>query len=679
MSFEESFVPIGARRASAAGLPAVLTAGTLLALWLTAGTLPTLAQTLATDLCPGVTHAGPDHSGQDLKGHNFADQDLRGANFTGAQLQGAVFSGAKLEGADFTLTQLGAASVSERATSFSRAGLKDACFQNAQILRTDFQFADLECTSFTNTDLSTAVFGPILKAADPTGPCRTSFVGSTLGCEFIPQWKDLDLSQANLQNCSDRLQGIDLSDGSLARVVFSGLDLQDTRFERAKLTGAYFLNSNLHRAVFSGADLRLAQLSRSNASEAVFDNQTLLSGAHLSGVDLQGANLNSAVLQAADGFPAADLSLAFMPDAVLTDAKLTGVNFSQGSFYGSLAKADNATLEQADFTNANLGSLDLTQGRLAGAKLDAANLVNAVLTGADLRPTTGGIGASLVSANLQGANFEGAKLGSANLANAAVALDEGVPLFQAATSISADLDRRELSAEVVQAFAAGGRQLVSCTNPQVQVDSPGIEWQIWLTSAVGPGDGQAPKFSKFLLKKSGATIEVKGLLSTTTPTLLFTVAAAYVDSLDDGLLASGLLAEFGAADYRLPGCSNPWITVDAPGSRWRLRETLDAATVTGLGYTGYSLIVEGDAIQVYGSEITVIRPDGNGSLSIVPVPVKPTVLSADAFNDSTTCPNQHSYGANVASGTSWKEMMTAVKPPSPPSCIPSPTRWCPAR
>lgn len=684
MSFQESSVRTsrrlgGSRIRRSTHRPSCLVAIALFVLLGAGWSTSVHAQVATSDLCPGATHAGTDYSGQDLKGHNFSNQDLRGANFTNAQLQGAVFSGADLTGADFTGASLGVVTTAGRATSFSRATLKDACFKDALILRTDFQFADLACTVFAYNDLSTAVFGPIIKAAAPDGECRTSFVGSTLGCEFVPQWKDLELRQANVQNCAERLQGVDLSDGRLERVIFSGIDLQDARFDRAKLRGAFFLSSNLHRAVFSGADLRLAQLSRSDASEAVFDNQTQLSGSHMSGVNLQGADLTSAVLQAADGYPAADLSLAFMPDAVLTDAKLTGVNFSQGSFYGSLAKADNATLEQADFSNANLGSIDLTQGRLAGAKLDAVNLVNANLTGADLRPTTGGIGSSLVSANLQGVDFSGAKLGSANLANAAVALDDGVPLFRAAQSLAADLDRKELTAEVVEAFSQAGRQLVACSNPQVQVDVTGIEWQIWLSSAVGPADQGAAKYRKFLLRKSGSTIDVKGLVTSADPVLLFTTGSSYTATLDKELLASGLLSAFTGAGYRLPGCTNPWITVDTAGSRWRVRETLNAATVTGLGYTGYRLIDESDAIQVYGSEITVVRPDGNGSLSMVAVPVQPTTLAASAFDDSTTCPNQNSYGANVASGISWKDMMTAVKPPSPPACIPSPTRWCPAR
>ncbi|MDY7094528.1 MAG: pentapeptide repeat-containing protein [Acidobacteriota bacterium] len=625
-------------------------------------------------LCPDATHSGADYSGQDLQDRNFSNQDLAGANFTGADLQGATFAGADLQGADFTAANLGLSPSNQRPASFSRANLDGACFNQSLMVRTDFQFASLNCSVFASTDLTTVIFGPVIKAAAPGGECRTTFTGSVLGCEFVPQWKDLNLNRATVQGCADDLQGADLSGGWLQGVVFSGVDLQDTRFDGADLKGAFFLGAKLHRTVFTGADLRRAQLSRADASEALFDGQARLSGAHLSGIKLQGADLTNAVLQAADGLPAADLSLAYMPDAVLTDAKLTGVNLSHSSFYGTLARADNATMEQVDLSNANLGSVDLTQGRLAGAKLDAANLANAVLVGADLQPTTGGVAASLVSANLQGTDFSGAKLGSANLSNAAVALEDGVSLFPAPSGLAADLDRRWLTAEVADAFTQAGQGLLPCSNPQVQVDRLGREWQIWLTSAVGP---TGARYKKFLLELTSGAIAVSGISSVTAPEALFDLTSAYAGSLDDQLLASGLLQDFEDESYSLPPCTNPYVRVLVEGSRWEIKETLTSATVAGLGYTGYRLVGGASEIRVYGSEITVVRPDGTGSLTIAPLPVRPTGLTASALSDSTTCPNQQSYGANVASGVSWEDMMTAVQPPSPPSCIPSPTTWCP--
>lgn len=361
-----------------------------------------------------------------------------------------------------------------------------------------------------------------------------------------------------------------------------------------------------------------------------------------------------------------------MPDAVFTDAKLTGVNFSHANFYGALAKADNANLQQVDLTNANLGSVNLSQGLLKGAKLDAAVLANASLRGADLSPINS-VSSSLVKANLQGADFSGAQLFGANLSNAAVALADGVPLFKTSASLAADLDRRELTAEVVEAFTLKGQRLVDCENPSVLVDVAGKQWQIWVDSLIGPN---LKRFNKFSLKLSGGAIQVSGLSSLAAEQALFSIPATYSAALDKKQLASGLLQAFRENSYPLPPCRNPSINIKTPGNRWTLYETLSLITVAGLGYTGFQLNTEGSDIHVYGAQVTVIRPAANGSLTLVPLPVQTTLLTAAALDDNTTCPNQKSYGANRISGATWEEMMTAVAPPPPPACIPSPNTWC---
>lgn len=653
-------------------LPGPWTLAAAGALWLASSSLAPPAS--ATDLCPGATHAGPDYSGQNLQGRNFSNQNLRGADFSNAQLQGAVFVAADLTGADFTGANLGIASSNDRAATFSRANLTNACFYGALTLRTDFQFANLACTVFAGNDLRTAIFGPAIQAAAATGSCRTSFVDSALNCEFIAQWKDLELKRASVQECYTQLAGADFSNARMEGIIFSGLDLTGARFDRAVLRGAYFLRAKLNNATFSGADLRLAQLSLADATGARFDQQAQLQGARLTGVKLQGADLTSAVLQGANGLPSADLSLAFMPDTILTDAKLTGVSFSHASFYGALARADNATMELIDFSNANLSGLTLTQGRLKGAKLDAANLVNAKLIGVDLTATGQGIAASLVQSNLQGVDFTDARLGGANLSNAAVALDQGVPLFKAPSSLAGSLDQRELSAEVAAAFSDSGYVLAACQNPEVIVDQTGRSWQVWLNAAVGPASG--PRFAKFALETKSGQIAVSGLLPTAAPTFLFNAPATFAATLDKRQLASALLAAFTTAGYRLPPCVNPAVSLVTAGSSWRLRETLTTVTVASLGYTGYGLALEGGEIQAYGTEVTIIRPDAQGSLGLTPVAINKTNLSPSSLDSSSICPNQQTYGANVAGGVSWKDMMTAAKPPRPPVCIPSLLTWC---
>jgi hypothetical protein len=337
-------------------------------------------------------------------------------------------------------------------------------------------------------------------------------------------------------------------------------------------------------------------------------------------------------------------------------------------------------MQQIDFSNANLGSLNLSQGRLRGAKLDATDLVNAVFVGADLTATPDMIASSLVQANLQGADFTATKLGGANLSNAAVSLADGVVLFSSPAALAPDLDRRELSAEVVGAFSQSGTHLVDCSDPAVIVDQTDSRWQIWLGISVGPSGARFEKFSLTVSPGVGQPIQVSGL-SSAAPRPLFTADRAFAATLDKKRLASGLIAAFRSHSYPLPPCLNPSIDVVQPGKRWTVGESLSVITVAGLGYTGFNLVVEGPTpatqkIQTYGSEVTIIRRDEGGSLTLVPIPLVPTKLTESAFDNNTTCPNQKSYGANKASGATWQQMMTAVHPPAPPACIPSPTHWC---
>lgn len=632
----------------------------------------------ASDICPNALHTGSDYSNQDLHDRNFSNQNLAGANFTGANLKGAVFKGAILSGADFSLAQFGTSPTSRFTTSFTQAYLENACFAGATISTAEFEFANILCTVFDNTDISNARFGPVIKAAATSGPCRTSFQNTVMNCEFIPQWKDLAMNSSQVQGCADSLSSRDFSDSRMNRVVFSGLNLKNTRWAGSQLQGAYFINADLENAVFTGANLKQTQFSQARAKNARFDGQAQLTGAHLSGIDLTSADLTSAVLQGADGLPAADLSLAFMRNAVLTSAEMSGVNMSHASFYGS-AKADGATLQQVDWTNANLGGANLSQGKMKGARLDASNLINANLAGADLTPVNTYLAASLVKANLQGADFSGAKLVGANLSSAAVAIDNGVPLFaqNSAQGLAPDLDNKLLTAELATFFSDHGYVLPACENPQIVALQPGGQWQILLTSPVGPG-----KYKQFALNKTalGNKINVTGIktgkgLKTAEP-VLFTVSGDYSDMLDKQLPPSGLLQDFARNGYPLPPCSNPYVTVSQAGQQWSVKRIATSVDSAGLGYSAFNLMKNNTAIKCYGSEILVIQEDSQGQLSLALFAVQKTKLSADNFDDNTTCPNQISYKANRDAGVAWEDMMTAVNPPKPPPCIPSPLKWC---
>ncbi len=623
----------------------------------------------STSTCPTCAEqAGKPFSG-DLSDCNFSNQTCDKANFTGVTLNGAIFNGASLKSADFTQAKLGVSKATKSAASFTGADLTHANFFGATISSAEFQFADLSCAIFDHTELTTSQFGPIVKLA-PTSKCRTSFKGATLGCEFIPQWKDLEMTNAGVQNCEGNLKNRDFSGSKMSRVIFSGMNISGSTWVGSDLSQAFFLQADISYSDFSGADMTQAQLSRADGTKSKFTNQTKLTGAFLSGIKLANADMTGAVLHAADGFPAADLSLAYMPNVILTDAEMAAVNMSYTSFYGANAKADNATLQEVRLSNANLGSVNLSQGKMKGIVLDGASLINSVLTGADLTRS------SLVSANLQGADFSGARLYGANLSNAAVALDKGVSLFEItgapATQVKQSLDQCLLTHEVATAFSTAGYPLLVCSNPiKVLVVTAGKTWSIVSNIAIGQ-----PPYNEFRLTKTGGYIEIYGI-GEMGRTKLFQTSQSFADALDTQGFPLDMLATFSDNKYPLPPCENPMVTVRTAGSKWRIDETLSSITSPNIGYTGFTVIANSNALDVHGTAISIVRPGADGQLELQVEDAKKTNLTIEAFNDNTTCPNGQSYGANKKAGLPWAKMMTAPKPPTPPHCIPSPTHWCP--
>lgn len=632
----------------------------------------------AQETCPTSPSnaSGKSFEGQELRSKNFSHQDLTNANFRNATLTASVFIHANLTGADFSGATFNGGQLP---SDFSFANLDRACFIGAKFNgNTYFTYATLTCADFSKTDILTgnhAIFGELLEF--DSAQCRPAFRSTKMNCEFVDQWKDLDLTDATIQACHEHLEGRDFSNALMSEVVFSGVNLNDTKWNGAHLRGSFFIRAYLEKAEFDGADLRQAHLTQAHAKGAKLRSQARLSGAFLSGIELIGADLTSAVLAAADGLQPADLTFAYMPNAVLTDAQMTGVNLSHAEFYGAGGKADKATMHQVNFANANLGGVNLAQGHLVGARFDGAVLVNANLRGAFLHTTSTSIPASLARANLQGADLTDAKLQGANLSNAAVALDQGVPLFGLETDLTGDLNERWLTAEVADGFADKGYTLLTCSDPAVHVLTLKKTWEIWLEKPVGEG-GKQP-YKRFLVSSQTGGVAVSGIDADAESDTreLFTVPGDFSGELDGKNLPRAILQAFRNNDYPLPPCKNPVISVTEAGAKWKLVETLRSVTSAGLGYTGYSLVTGTGKVGVYGSQITVVRPDEHGRLTLVPVAVRKTGISASSFDDTTTMPNQESYGANKKEGATWEQMMTAATPPAPPRCIPSPYQWCP--
>lgn len=634
------------------------------------------AQDISSYACAHVTHSGTDYSGRSLVGEDFAGKSLVNANFSGSDVSGANFEGADLTGADFTGATLAQGPEAQEMSDFTSATLTNACFNAVSIKGSpsapgaSFQFANLNCTAITQTDITAALFGPSIRAATPGGNCRSSFAGTLMNCEFLAQWKDLDLSYANVAVCKDKLAGLDLSDALMSGVQFQYMNLAATNFTGATLDQTNLYSADLTGALFNGANLKLATLSSVQAKNAQFKNQAQLSGATLSYGNFQEAFFNGAVLQAADGIPAATLSFAVLENADFSGAEMIGVNMS-GATLDQATLIKSATIQNANFSNATLSNIKLQSAKLSGVVFDYADLIDADFTGATFLAGDNYRAASLVKANLQGADFTQSNLDGVNMTNAAVALADGVPLFAIGSDVSGltgDLNSGNLTAELNNAFEQNGYALQYCTSPQLSVLNSGHRWNIRIHGLV-PKSG----YSDYLLISQTGGVSVSGVSTRNggSITHLFDIAGDFTDALNNGEIPRAVFAGFTDNQQALPRCSDPSIAATRSQSYWTLTTNQVSATAPVVGYTGFRINPRQDqTLKVYGTVVMTVYQGPDGRLTWTPFSVQQTQIDVNYLSDQTVCPNGATYGANQQAGVSFEDMMTAPAPPAPPACAP---------
>lgn len=400
------------------------------------------AQNLA---CPASNGSGgPDFRGQRIEHGNFSHQDLTNANFSGTTLIAPFFDFANLKNANFQdAIILNDSSNPVLVADFSFANLEGACFVGAKFNGpTYFTSASLTCADFSKTDLSAgnAIFGesPLRFDREKTG-CRLAFRESVMSCEFVSDWRFLDLTGADIKACANDLAGRDLSGSKLDSVNLQGANLEKTKFVRADLS----------RAILDQASLQNADLSYA----------TLL-GAHLNRANLTGANLYHAFLSndTPSGITnAASVRQAHLKNANLSFAQLSGVDFTYSNFYGhdpagtgvcktapsrdkcresstnyegftcDCAAAHGAIVTQTKFSRAYLYGVDFTAAAGQGVDFREAVLTGSNFAGASISSDPkSGTASTFFRAFLQGANLDGAQLKDRpNLADAFVDFTPG--------------------------------------------------------------------------------------------------------------------------------------------------------------------------------------------------------------------------------------------------------------
>jgi uncharacterized protein YjbI with pentapeptide repeats len=354
--------------------------------------------------CPDSPNPGKDFQGQTLVNANFSFSDLTNANFSNATLVGPVFRYANLTNANFQ----GAVFVGDNVNpsvvgDFGFSNLTGACFRGARFdVPTYFTEANLTCADFSNLDLTNenAIFaeGPLNFERDRSD-CRLKFRSTKMNCEFVSDWRYLDLAGADIKACTGQLAGQDFSDAKLTGVNLAGEDLDGDNFKRADLTGA----------MLNDASLRDANLSEAS-----------LEGAHLDHVNLSGASLYRAFLSndTQGGVSnAATVRQSHLKNVNLSFAQLSGVDFTYSNFYGDDPTANDICKTAVSVDRCNQSGADNYKGfacRCAsahGATMTRTNFSNAYLYGVDFTDAQGQ-GVIFSQAILTGANFNGSVIRS---------------------------------------------------------------------------------------------------------------------------------------------------------------------------------------------------------------------------------------------------------------------------
>ena len=207
---------------------------------------------------------------------------LTNADFTGAEIHGTSFYNTTATG--FTANQL----------------YSTASYQAGDLSGIGLQQNDLTGWNFAGQNLSNADFyGAVLAGTDFTGAniSGASFYLATYGGFTEAQL----ISTRNYQEKT--LAGVDLTSNQMQGWSFAGLDLRDTIFYSAELSGADFTGADVRGAIFNDttwSGFSPAQLY----STASYQNSDLrrislgnndLSGWNFAGQNLEGANISSNV------------------------------------------------------------------------------------------------------------------------------------------------------------------------------------------------------------------------------------------------------------------------------------------------------------------------------------------------------------------------------------------------
>lgn len=642
-------------------------------------------------LAPGLDEiqqtgaAGKDLDWADLKGAGM----LPAVKFEGCSARFADLSGLTLNQADFANSKL------------EQIKLKDAMLQNA-----NFTSSDLTGANLTNANGKGAVFtkatldqcalkwfigdkGSYAGASMIQTDCYQAFFNSAdfkravlrNSNLFNINWPGCDLAEADLS-------GANVAESSFRNVtmdgstVFTGARLTKCNFREMKLTGIHLSHCDLQGAYFDKADLTGADLSYSNLKDAHLTN-TILIGATLVNSYLQDADFTKAQLgysfhqNACDELSsqnAADLTGAYMPNAVFNEANMNGINMTGVSWYGFGAEAIGAYMHQINFSEANLGSMKFDQADLRGSTFDYANLIGCSFKKAVLRPSDNLRRVSFAHANIQGADFFESEMEDVVFSNAGVAMP--VEWNFAVTGEKTSVYRAELNRDGIAVSGAlrdefTTRGLAIPGDAVSRVWAMGYKWDI--ISDVNPDA------AVYELTMENGRLEVRSGPDGVPLLRCRDQTGVIKKGLDEGLIIQELSELMKEAGYPLKSIAS--VSDITKGRKWGIDNDLKDGRTLQRGYLEFYITPDQDGmLTVYGTILGTIREGEGGIWEQVHHIMASTRWVPDLLKGDSICPSGHKIqvvnNPRPEISMTWKEAVTADTLPREPECIPNPYTWC---
>ena len=520
---------------------------------------------------------------------------------------------------------------SARGMSFAGIDLTGQDLSNADLTGCDFtQAKSVNAGTFTGANLTNAKFaGVTLDLAKMAGATCTGadFTGAVLASSATPA-TPLVLTGANLTNA--QIQG-SLAGANLTGAQLSGAIVSST----ADLTGANLTGVPLTNASLDG------NLTNANLTNANLAGVSLAAQAH-PGLKLTGANLTGA-----------DLSHATLPGANLTGTNLAGTNFTgqnltQVTLPSPLTQSTDPT-KPTIFMNCTLAY------SVIGLNWSCLDLTGATITGVPPTNLTGlnasGVrrpNANFSSCTLDQADFSNATLDGANFTSASL---RGKVNFSEARLVGATFNGAVLDQASFRAAALGGVQLSQAANFSFAFVSNCDFTQASLYGVIFSG---ATLVSGNILKAGVAPgLQEADFANTYLPDADFTNASMQGAKLDGAFMVGCVLDG----------------TDLSPAQQGAVPSSLAATCLQGVSFNGTNLTGanlanaaitndRGMIMQQYYGEDGQLTEQAEMRYQATDFPV------ASSFSDQTMCPNDNTYGTNVANGLTIAQMMTAKNPPT---------------